>query len=383
VVDKLLPSESWSLGDWAINYEGGFLRRGLTGQAFYLIAHALHTRLFPTIFLAMVGVSFVVGWAFFHLTRGIVWELWMVLLIASPATLSFSLFNPGRAMHKEILYLAVLGVYAVLVLRRPHSVWLSAVFLPCAWLVLILSHEASFLYGPYLLAALLVGSKLRYKLPLALAVSLLAGAVFLVVVKHPGTPAQALAVCKSIGGTDLRSPLCNGAISALGGNSSLAHREVLEFLQQVHPRYTFVFIIALALLPIFMALRSLRRTMPRECTVMAACTVLAWIGTVPLFYLAIDWDRWIYIHSMSCALLLLLIANQRQEACPQEHRQIIHSQGLLRVAAIAFIVAYLGAWQCSQYYHFPEPAERLGHFVRIHVHGPRPSLHGNYLSNLR
>ena len=37
-----LKHNRWSIGDWLINYQGGFVRRGLSGELFYTLSQITH-----------------------------------------------------------------------------------------------------------------------------------------------------------------------------------------------------------------------------------------------------------------------------------------------------------------------------------------------------
>ena len=41
-VFRALHPNGWTPGDWLVNYQGGFVRRGLPGELILLVAHALH-----------------------------------------------------------------------------------------------------------------------------------------------------------------------------------------------------------------------------------------------------------------------------------------------------------------------------------------------------
>src|SRR5882757_6868458 len=47
---------NWAIGDWLINYRGGFVRRGFTGEIALCIAHALH--LSPSIVVLLMQLFF-------------------------------------------------------------------------------------------------------------------------------------------------------------------------------------------------------------------------------------------------------------------------------------------------------------------------------------
>jgi hypothetical protein len=52
----------WTVSDWLINYEGGFVRRGLPGQAAYVIGNLFHMS--PAVIVAVFYISLFVWYLF-------------------------------------------------------------------------------------------------------------------------------------------------------------------------------------------------------------------------------------------------------------------------------------------------------------------------------
>ena len=39
--NKTYQYDSWTIGEWLINYQGGFVRRGLSGETIYFLSNSL------------------------------------------------------------------------------------------------------------------------------------------------------------------------------------------------------------------------------------------------------------------------------------------------------------------------------------------------------
>jgi hypothetical protein len=104
---------NWVTSDWLINYEGGFVRRGLPGQAAYVIGKVLHVS--PATIVAVFYISLFVWFLFsaFRLASRSSLNIWVVALLLSPAAFSMQLLNPQAGFHKEILFLASLAAFLV------------------------------------------------------------------------------------------------------------------------------------------------------------------------------------------------------------------------------------------------------------------------------
>lgn len=224
----------WIIGEWLINYTGGFLRRGLLGQLLLLANHL--TRL-PLVGLA-AALQLLLYTAFYlsvlPLLRDIRWSLPLLALLLSPATLAFTVLDPPTSVRKEILLFLALSllVNAVLFLRpRP---WHLALALSIVTPVLLLTHEALLAFLPYLfLPLLLAAPRLRDAARLAAIPILLAAVTSLASMTHPGGRREAEAICRSVGGHLDGQPagLCNGAIKYLEYTPAQARAETLRAIR--------------------------------------------------------------------------------------------------------------------------------------------------------
>jgi len=257
-----------AIGDWLINYQYGFVRRGLWGWIHSVWAIAA----------IQVILYAIILFCFWHLLQKQQWNLWLLLLTVSPATLSFPIFDHAAEGRKEILYLAAFAVF-VAMLNNGKTKWLNtylAIILP----ICILSHELTIFFMPYFFIAALIGGFKVGRLPII--TSLIATVA---VILHPGNALMAHKICQSVG-------MCNGSISYLSDDPSVALERVRKVFFQRHYYIVYPFALFLAIFPAL-------ELWPRAW--------LTFIPTLPLFFLGTDWGRWIYINMMSLFLLLLLM----------------------------------------------------------------------------
>ena len=357
----------WAVGDWLINYSGGFVRRGLTGS-FALAATSLHVP--PTVVILCLQLSLyvVVFTAVWVLLRKVRWTVPLLALVFSPATLQFPLMDPNFAFRKEILFFALLST--VLWQLRTHVsaiVIIPTLFFGCA--LCVLSHEALLVFFPYLFGALWLGLP-RSQRPLAWAIlpAVTAGILFLAVSTHPGTAATAKAVCSSLGGTisDPPSGLCGGAIAYLSRSSFEARGDVRRVAIAEHYRRIMPVLILLSLLPVALQLRTLWLTgQRRQVRIIASSALPSMAASIGLFLYGTDWTRWIYIHSFSLMLLLIFTApsvvssnspstvpsHDATELPRQGHGSwaLLAGNGPTRFVLAACLLLYVFAWHLSLY----------------------------------
>ncbi len=365
------PSD-WAMGDWLINYSGGFVRRGLTGEL-ALLLRAAHMPLLWTILLlqwTMYGIVLLGVW---RLISDVRWNWWRFALFFSPATLAFVLLDPPFAFRKDILFFALLALTLRLGTRtdreKTHSSsWLlpsSLLTAGCA--VCILSHEGLIVFFPYLFGALyLVSSNVRRSVQIFALPALVSVALFAVVSRFPGDAQVADTVCRSIGGTRTSPPsgICGGAIDYLAHNAAYAHQEVLRSMLAGHYWRHVPWLFVLPLVPVIMGLTQLWRRDRAASQVLMAIAALAWLMSISVFYYGTDWTRWIYIHTFSLMVLLLFAARQQGSTTVEQTSALFGPRLGARWASWALLLVYCFGWELSMYGQRP----LYGSFVRFVTH---------------
>ena len=336
----------WGYGDWLINYQGGFIRRGFMGEVSFLLAKPLHMD--PIYFVALIGMTcyFIIFWRVWQLLPASSWRWWVIALLTSPVTLAFPVIS-RTSFRKEILYYAVLGTLIVWLQRngedRTKDIRLAAV-LSIAFPLLILSHEPLVEYFfPYCTAALLICLKEPKRVFRILIVpALLCGVTIPFVISHFGSPEAVSKICASIGSPDVST--CSLAVRIVAQTKQAALADVALFTRKYHYYRNYSIAALLALIPIIGAYRELSRQPEsrRSLRILlgAACVALPWSFT--LFHYGIDWGRWINMHTMSICLLLLLIDSNRKRDGAQV--KVEHMAPWKNALLTVFLVLYATCW---------------------------------------
>ena len=136
---------SWEISEWLINYEGGFVRRGIVGQILYAFeqVHLYDVRVAIKLLYVLSGV--VILLILFRVFKA---EGWSPLLLPTGLCLGYTLFNLwGR---KDFLVLAmtfaIFLCYRVIITRQSgkrSALWLLLYLLST---IQLLTHEASFFF---------------------------------------------------------------------------------------------------------------------------------------------------------------------------------------------------------------------------------------------
>jgi hypothetical protein len=376
---NVLDKNEWVIGDWLINYRGGFVRRGLPGEVVLRAGHMLHLSPMYMVLALQVLTYVAMFYSVWRLLARTSWSAWVLVMLVSPATLAFQVLDPLAGLRKEEILLGGLGMLLVFLLdRMPSAPWLS-LYLTVLGVSCVLSHEALIFFVPYLFAAMAIGLD---SVPRALKICaipfLVTAACGYIVRRHIGGAATARAICSSLGfgvTTGKLPPMCSGAIEYLTRDTASARIDTEAYARVYHSVRLYTIDALLAIVPYSVAFASLWRhsTLRRDLLVVASIALVSIAASLPLFIYATDWGRWIYIH-LFCVFLLLLFIDYRRQSNPaaSDPPARLPANRLLRVGAVVLMVAYATCWDLP---HVTLYHGRFGYFGLAHYAYEYPSLH--------
>lgn len=328
--------DRWTVGDWLINYSGGFVRRGLTGALVMMLHRVLGIPLQWVVFSIQTSVFLLFLFCVYQLTRGMRWSYLMGAVLLSPATLAFTVMDRYDAgLRKEILLFTALALTVWVLLSGRWKDWQISTMLSVFLVGLALSHEGLLVAAPYFFAAVAVRtSSLRRAVRICAIPFVLTGIAAVAVITHHGDQATAQAICSSAGGTlGLGKPdpfhptggFCGGAIAWLQLDVAQEREIIVPMIRQWHMRRLFS---ALAI-PTFLPLAALlvvfyRRDRLRvEVVTVLGCALVSLAGTSVLFYVGVDWGRWLHLQAVCLMLLLMMLDRQgAAKAVPARRRSL-------------------------------------------------------------
>lgn len=293
--------DGYKTGDWLINYQGGFVRRGLIGELLFSFS-TLGPDLLWITFLIQSAIYFGLAWMILDLFFCKRRRIADLLFIFSPAFIFlFPFYSIAGGFRKEIL---VFFSFTFLVwgLRRGSS---SAVMLPVTFVsytLALFSHEMSFFALPYFLYVLYfqfrgseVPTVIQHKTMVVL-LTLISVIGFAVSVVYSGDSSTGDAILVSLHDKGLDPVKVGGAIGWFSYSTSDALRAVSECVG--HSGYKgYLHSLFLSLVPVFYVGYHRRH---------AGILVISFLFTLPLFVLGTDWGRWIvywiyfvYLHHLS------------------------------------------------------------------------------------
>lgn len=145
---RILSRENgYILGDWILNYNGGFVKRGLIGHLFFNISKTFNISIvnIAYVFSSLIYISSL--FLFYKILKKINTNFLILIFIFLPSTFLFVFFDPLTAGRKEIL---VLFFFLVYFLNLKNNNFFYKIFIFILSIIIMLSHEILFFQLPYL-----------------------------------------------------------------------------------------------------------------------------------------------------------------------------------------------------------------------------------------
>lgn len=296
----LNENSKWGIGDWLINYSGGFVRRGITGEVVLFFSNVFNLSNLGAI---VVTIQVVLYFLLFYITYNIIknesCRRSYIYIFYSPFIFLFPLNNYTSFGRKEILYIVLIS--SLVYLAKHVTVEKFKIIFILSFMIyplFILSHEALILTVPLLWILYLfhVGIS-RNNILMLFLISIPSLVVFLVSIFYRGDESQVIAIYNSLKGYPIHS---DGAIDALSKDTKYYMDKRFNILFYLY--YAPLTLLSIvAFIPIRERVYHILSS--RICRFLFLTSI---IGFVVLSTVAIDWGRWMYIIFISMFFLSFL-----------------------------------------------------------------------------
>lgn len=348
--------EQWVVGEWLISYTGGFARRGLSGEVL-LRASALtgvSVNLLVYVTIVALFVAFIVLFARLILRKQI--TFWYLFLCLSPAFLLFTVYNADAIGRQEHLVYVVFLLWAQVIARGRVT---SSTMIGFAFLgfTATLVHELFALFTPYfVLLPFLFGRMQATRIDWRRSLVVPAGAgIAMLAILVFGRDLNEQALCDRILRTGAPATVCSGILAY--GEAPLAHVTV-DFIGHLngHVVFSLLLVFPVVLVPIAAFLAANRHPGVDPSTLIAL-TALFILVTAPLFVMAVDWGRWVSIHTILLTVVCAHFLKDHSAARTTAAPPVSVGAALVPVIAGLLIVSTTLLWNvkycCSDEYLNP------------------------------
>ena len=218
--DNSANLDSWQYGEWLINYQNGFVRRGLIGELIYLLSTLFNENIQVAFFIIISIICILFYFLNYYFIKDIKLNFIYWLIIFSPLFYLFFVVVSKVGINREIIFYIYYLLYLIHLSQKKFTLknnWKFIYLYP----ILLLIHEGMFFYLPYIIFPLFfVTKKKEFNKIFFQAGILVLFSSFLMFVLYlnRGSETHVEAICQSLG---IYAPhKCDwwGPINALGHN---------------------------------------------------------------------------------------------------------------------------------------------------------------------
>ncbi|MCS3532409.1 hypothetical protein [Chryseobacterium sp. JUb7] len=293
-----LKDDGYILADWLINYQdGGFKRRGLSGSFFFMLQDFTGLRLNYIVYFFQFLIILTFFWLYTKLIRYKVTDLlYLSLLLSSIGFIG--LLNTVTYVGKKEFIVFLLFTYFAWLLDNDKLTRFKE-YLFCLFLIIsTLLHEVTLFYVPYFAIALYVkNGRFEFKRYIKYFLS-------------AGIPAAIIILF----GKNVNEGLSLQILAERGVHPTYGiffwNINERQYIKEHSGEYILYFIsLAISVFHLGYYLKYLNNR-----KVLSILLMGAFLFSFPLFYLAIDWGRWMYIHMMLIIVLFALLLKKSDSA---------------------------------------------------------------------
>ena len=301
--NKFLYPTDWTTSEWLINYQGGFVRRGLTGEIFFQINSLfdLNLRFIVFYFNILILISFYL--IFYNFIKDIRLNELLIFLLYSPFFLLYPSAEAEVIARKEFLLFSLFIFYINLLVKNSSKIY---IFLAISLPIMNLIWDGILFYVFFFFIAFIVKKNLKKKEFFYFIVSFIPYFLSLIFVVTSSSNLEGYELmCNSIGED------CWGALMVI--NIDMPLDFILNYVYdnvkiEYIIRYSFLFCLAFIPFLLIFYFDHKNFTHFKYSNSIFLLYLLALIPILTFHIVANDWGRWINIgYFFSFILLIYLI----------------------------------------------------------------------------
>ncbi len=314
IFNNLVNLDTYEYGEWLINYQSGFIRRGLSGEIIFQLSKVFGNNLQLTFFIILSLICLIFYRLNYILFKNIKFNFFTILVLFSPLLYFFFILINGVGIRKEILLFIFYLWYLLSISNKSfnkNNLWKFIFIFP----FLLFIHEGIFFYLPYIvIPILLIKKKVEFKnfIPHFFVLILISIISMIIIYLFKGSEKSAYEICQSLKtyapiGCLERGPiyaLKNDLLKDQANNSMLFFYLDANFISWLgYLTYIIYSFFPLILLLKFAEIKN------KLFYILIYFFII--IFSLPLFHVAEDWSRWFSIHIHLTVFLLFFLQNNK------------------------------------------------------------------------
>ena len=305
----------WQYVDWLINYQGGFVRRGLIGELLFNIHQIFYIKLDILIFFFVSSLYLLFSFFLFKSMKYLENSNIDLLILFSPGFFLYPIMNTEVIGRKEILFLSIFSSLIFLE-KKIHQNIILPLFLVVIT-ILTLSHSAFIFYAPFFLILFILIKKNRNLEISATEIFIISLSFFLLVFLiyiSNGSEIHIEKICASV--KEFVSKNCGLTDQISWLNSSIDNYINAKSGDNILKSYLTIYGFSLIAVFLFISIKIINSKYTSKFERYQKfhpflIMVILCIFTAPTFIIGLDWGRYIYIaYSTTFFLLIYCIKNK-------------------------------------------------------------------------
>ena len=304
----------WQYADWLINYQGGFIRRGLIGELLFQTHYFLSINLDILVFCFVVFLYSILSILLIKSVKYLETSKIDTLIFLSPGFFLYPIMNSEVIGRKEILLFVILGSFVFLekYLKDKYLLLITLISI----LVISLTHTGLLFYSQYLVFLYFVISlsrnkKISFSEILIITIYLLV--LFLFLFSSESSKSQVLEICNSV-----KDFVKNDCVNR--GQFFWLYRPMTEYFDvkltlDLESNFL-IYSLSLFLVFVFISIKLYFSKFKSENNFLDVLNqfvifLLLFVFTIPIYVVGIDWGRYISMSFFSTYFIYIYLIKQR------------------------------------------------------------------------
>ena len=332
---RILARENgFILGDWVINYSGGFGNRGFFGHIFYSLSLYSSISIVNIIFLFSSIIYITSIYWFYSIIKNRLNNNLILIFILLPSTFLFNFFDPLTVGRKEILVLFFFTFYYLNIDKIDFFLKYKIITL-IAFITIILTHEIIFFVIPYLFILKFLYkenvSKFKFSDYLFEFLILFIGVLTIFVILKTNHLRDSEVLCNSLLNINLTKNSC-WAINAFSGDINF--RFIYPYFLEKNYFKNYILYLILTTAPLILLIIQSQNKYKKKFILMS---ILSLFFSFTFFPQVNDWGRYLNIIFLIQFLTILLFT--KNDAIAN-----INKYNLFYLIKLFIIFFYLVSW---------------------------------------
>lgn len=290
--------------DWLINYQGGFVRRGLIGEIFFQLHKISLVRLDIIVFLFVSFFYFIFYKNFLNLVEKLNFNFINLLIIFSPFSFIYPVMEEKASGRKDIIYLFFLTYLCLYLKKFKFNYQKYLIIFLIA--ITILSHTGFIFLVPFYITVFFLlnkNQKIKILLKELFIISFVTTLICLYIFLNKNIDDEGVKlICESVS-RYVRSDCANsGYISTLSWSLeyNLKLKNDLWMTENYNLFYSMMFLIFFS--PLLYIFNFSYFEKFQKLKILYPALILIFL-TLPLYYLGVDYGRYMHLTYLSLAII--------------------------------------------------------------------------------